>query len=88
MTQESYKELYERISSIKGIRDRTSMELIVSTGGGKDFENAKQFSKYIGLAPIYKHSGSSVRKKGHINRHGNPGLRSLLYNCFLVSYTF
>ncbi|MGI2262278.1 IS110 family transposase [Candidatus Cardinium hertigii] len=79
MTQENYKELYERISSIKGIGNRTSIELIVSTGGGKDFQNAKQFSKYIGLAPIYEHSGSSVRKKGHINRHGNPGLRSLLY---------
>lgn len=27
-------------------------------------------------------SGSSIRKKGHINRHGNPELRSLLYKVF------
>ncbi|CCM10670.1 Pilin gene-inverting protein (plasmid) [Cardinium endosymbiont cEper1 of Encarsia pergandiella] len=79
ITQETYQDLYKRISSIKGIGDRTTMELIVSTGGGNHFESAKQFSKYVGLAPIYEHSGSSVRKKGHINRHGNPQLRSLLY---------
>ena len=79
ITQETYQDLYKRISSIKGIGDRTTMELIVSTGGGNHFESAKQFSKYVGLAPIYEYSGSSVRKKGHINRHGNPQLRSLLY---------
>ncbi|TSJ80940.1 MAG: transposase [Candidatus Cardinium sp.] len=79
ITQEHYKEIYKRISSIKGIGDRTTMELIVSTGGGKHFQSAKQFSKYVGLAPVYEHSGTSIRKKGYINRHGNPGLRSLLY---------
>ena len=79
ITQETYQNLYNRISSIKGIGDRTTMEIIVSTGVGNDFESAKQFSKYVGLAPIYEHSGSSVRKKGHINRHGNPQFRSLLY---------
>ncbi|MGI2298819.1 IS110 family transposase [Candidatus Cardinium hertigii] len=52
LEEENYKELYERISSIKGIGDRTTMELIVSTGGGKHFQTAKQFSKYVGLAPI------------------------------------
>lgn len=79
ITKENYNELYKQISSIKGIGHRTAMELIVSTGGGNHFQSAKQFSKYVGLAPIYEHSGSSVRKKGHINRHGNPQLRSLLY---------
>ncbi|WP_250238118.1 transposase [Cardinium endosymbiont of Oedothorax gibbosus] len=79
ITQESYNELYKRISSIKGIGDRTALELIVSTGGGQHFQRAKQFSKFIGLAPSYEHSGSSIRKKGHINRHGNSQLRSLLY---------
>ena len=79
ITQATYQDLYKRISSIKGIGDRSTMELIVSTGGGNHFESAKQFSKYVGLAPIYEHSGSSVRKKGHINGDGNPQLRSLLY---------
>ncbi|TSJ81133.1 MAG: IS110 family transposase [Candidatus Cardinium sp.] len=79
ITEEAYQDLYKRISSIKGIGDRTAIELIVSIGGGSHFQSAKQFSKYVGLAPVYEHSGSSIRKKGHINRHGNPGLRSLLY---------
>ncbi|WP_243518784.1 MULTISPECIES: IS110 family transposase [unclassified Candidatus Cardinium] len=79
MTQERCKELYAQISSIKGIGDRTTMELIVATAGGHHFESAKQFSKYVCLAPTYEYSGSSVRKKGNINRHGNPQLRSLLY---------
>ena len=57
ITQEAYQDLYKRISSIKGLGDRTTMELIVSTGGGKHFQTAKQFSKYVGLAPIYSHSG-------------------------------
>jgi transposase len=79
ITEETYQELYKQISSIKGIGNRTALELIVATGGGNHFQNAKQFSKYIGLAPTYAHSGTSIRKKGHINRHGNPELRSLLY---------
>ncbi|WP_250238548.1 transposase [Cardinium endosymbiont of Oedothorax gibbosus] len=79
ITQATYNELYKRISSIKGIGYRIALELIVATGGGQHFQRAKQFSKFIGLAPSYEHSGSSIRKKGHINRHGNSQLRSLLY---------
>ncbi|AWN81689.1 transposase [Candidatus Cardinium hertigii] len=79
ITKETYNALYKRISSIKGIGDSIALELIVATGGGQHFQSAKQFSKFIGLAPTYAHSGSSIRKKGPINRHGNARLRSLFY---------
>ncbi|MEF2228929.1 MAG: IS110 family transposase [Candidatus Cardinium sp.] len=87
ITQERCKELYRQISSIKGLGNRTTMELIVAASGGHHFESAKQFSKYIGLAPTYEHSGSLVRKKSHINRHGNPGVAFFALCGILVSYT-
>ena len=42
-------------------------------------DNAKQLTRYLGLSPTYQLSGTSVHVKGHINRNGDPGLRSQLY---------
>jgi transposase len=78
-TQAEFKELMELVTSIKGIGTTIATALIEATNGFKDFENAKQFSKFVGLAPSAYDSGTSVKKTAHINKSGNPELRALLY---------
>lgn len=77
---QDYHELIELGSSVKGIGKKTALHLIFFTQGLEAFDNAKQLSKYIGIAPNVYQSGRS-QKKGHICKRGNPQLRSLLYNC-------
>lgn len=69
------------LTSIKGIGLAMATALIIATSGFTNFENAKQLSRYIGICPTIEQSGTSVNKKGHINRNGDPHLRAMLYLC-------
>lgn len=77
-TQE-YKKLMELLTSIKGIGVTLAAALIIATGGFPYFDNAKQFTRYLGLSPTYQQSGTSINVKGRINRNGDSTLRSQLY---------
>ena len=74
-----YKKQIELLTSIKGIGVTLAAALIMATGGFTYFDNAKQLTRYLGLAPTYQQSGTSVNVKGHINRNGDSSLRSQLY---------
>lgn len=74
-----YEKQMKLLTSIKGIGVTLAAALIVTTGGFSYFDNAKQLTRYLGLSPTYQQSGTSVRIKGHINRNGDPTLRSQLY---------
>lgn len=69
----------KRLTSIKGIGTTLAAALIITTGGFTHFDTAKQVSRYLGLCPTYEQSGTSVNRRGHINRNGDPYLRSQLY---------
>lgn len=71
------KQLYH-LTSIKGIGNGVATELIMATGGFEYFNSAKKFAKYISVCPRYQQSGTSIKTKGIITRHGDPKLRSLL----------
>ena len=79
ITKNEFKRQLELLTSIKGIGNEIATALITTTGGFTYFQTAKQFSRYIGLCPTIIQSGSSINIKGHINRNGDPYLRSLLY---------
>jgi len=49
--------------------------------GFKKFESAKQFTCYIGLSPVEKQSGTSVKGSSHISKQGNGKLRNLVFLC-------
>jgi len=49
--------------------------------GFTKFESAKQFNCFIGLSPVEKSSGTSVRGKSGISKQGNGKLRNLLFLC-------
>ncbi len=79
LTRKEYESMLKRLTSIKGIGLTLATALIVATGGFAHFENAKQLSRYIGICPTLKQSGSSINIRGEINRNGDSNLRGLLY---------
>lgn len=82
LSEEANKEYAKQMKllmSIKGIGLTVAAALIVATGGFTFFDNAKQLTRYLGLSPTYEQSGTSVHRRGHINRNGDPTLRSQIY---------
>ncbi len=69
------------LQSIPGIGLKTALFLIVVTDGFGKFENAKQLCSYVGITPIIRESGSSVRGRSRISKVGNRKLRNLLFLC-------
>lgn len=69
------------LQSIPGIGVKTALFLIVVTDGFKKFERASQLCSYVGITPIIRESGSSVRGRSKISKVGNRKLRNLLFLC-------
>ena len=74
-------EMFTRLCSIPGIGKKTALFLIVLTDGFQSFENSKQLSAFLGLAPTIKKSGKSVRGQSRISKTGNRVIRNLLFMC-------
>jgi transposase len=69
------------IRSIPGIGKKTAMLMMVTTNNFRDFDNAKQVTSYVGLAPTERTSGSSIRGRNYISKKGDPMLRHHLFMC-------
>lgn len=79
VSESEFNSLLKRLTSIKGIGVAVATALIIATGGFTYFDNAKQFSRYIGVCPTICQSGTSVNIRGGINRNGDETIRSQLY---------
>jgi len=75
------EDLFTRLNTIPGVGKKTSMLLIVSTNGFRDFESSRQLSSYFGLAPNERSSGSSVRGRSRISKRGDSLVRNHLFLC-------
>jgi len=79
----SHQDLLTRLKTIPSIGPKTSIMLIVLTGGFVRFKSASELCSYAGLTPVIRQSGSSVKARPRISKIGNQKLRNLLYMCSL-----
>ncbi len=73
--------LLTHLTTIPGIGRKTAMQLIVVTNGFRSFSHSKQVIAYVGLAPMERRSGSSIRGRSYISKVGDKSLRSRLFMC-------
>lgn len=76
----SQKELTQ-LMSIPGIGTKTASLLLVYSNSFRDFEEYRQFIAYVGLCPVHRQSGTSVRGRSYISKKGNKSLRNHLFLC-------
>jgi transposase len=81
LIKEHEQENLTLLKQIPGLGQKTAIMLLILTEGFTRFDNAKQFSNFVGLAPIHRQSGSSVRGRSRISKQGNPLMRNLLFMC-------
>jgi transposase len=68
-----------RLQSIKGIGLLTASWLVVSTLNFSSCDNVSKLCSYMGLAPMPRQSGSSVRGRPSIGHSGKKRARTALY---------
>lgn len=76
-----YKEMLDHLKSIPGLGTKTSLLLIVISGGFSKFENHKQLTSYVGISPRIFESGTSVKGRSKICKMGMSKIRAMLYVC-------
>ncbi len=69
-------ETCQRLNEIIGIGPVTATAVYASVGNGRDFENGRHFSAWIGLVPRQHSSGGKANLLG-ISKRGNAYLRTL-----------
>ena len=76
-----HQEMFEQLKSIPGLGRKTSLFLIVISGGFSKFKNAKQLASYVGISPRIFESGTSVKGRSRICKMGMSRIRAMLYVC-------
>jgi len=74
----SLAEDYQRLKSISGIGDKLAFSLLTLFRHYQG-TNRAQITALVGLDPIYKESGSSVKGRVKISKNGNRHVRKMLY---------
>jgi len=76
---EFLKERYRRLTSMKGVADKTAIKLLGELGVLAMDMSAKQWVAHAGLYPRSFESGTSVKKRTYIGKVGNRYIREALY---------
>lgn len=69
------------LRSIPGVGKKTAILFIVTTNNFRDFDSSKQVTAYVGLNPVERSSGTSIRGRSYISKKGSPMLRNHLFMC-------
>lgn len=78
---------YQRLLGISGIGQKTAISLLVLFRTYPD-TNRRQITALLGLDPVQRQSGSSIKGRGRISKHGNQMMRKSLYMPTLVSLQY
>jgi len=76
---EFLKERYQRLTSMKGVADKTAIKLLGELGVLAMDMSAKQWVAHAGLYPRSFESGTSVKKRTYLGKAGNRYIREALY---------
>ncbi len=76
---EFLKERYRRLTSMKGVADKTAIKLLGELGVLAMDMSAQQWVAHAGLYPRAFESGTSVKKRTYIGKVGNRYIREALY---------
>lgn len=71
----------EIMESIPGIGTQTAANLIATVHDFKRFEDGRKLACYLGITPVTKQSGTSVKSKGHMSKMGGKRTRRVLHMC-------
>lgn len=84
---ESIKQNFNLLQSIKGIGPITAMVLILTTQNFKRITDGRKYNSYAGLAPFKCESGN-MNKGAKVSNLANKNIKRLLHNgaCSAVSY--
>jgi len=77
-SDESLKENYELISSIKGVALINTIAILVATQNFTRFECSRQFACYAGMAPFGKQSGTSINTRAKVSNLAAKKIKMLL----------
>jgi transposase len=83
-----YPEQFKLLQTVPGIAAKTAGVFCVLTKGMEGFSNCKQLTAFVGLAPRFHESGTSIKSKRRISKTGNPYLRGLLFMCALTAVKY
>jgi transposase len=72
------------LESIPGVGPVIS-RLMLSVIHSRDFKSASQCAAFMGLVPVQRESGSSIRGRSHISKAGNAKVRAKLYMAAIVA---
>lgn len=73
----------DRLLTIPAVGPRTAMRMLVLLRA-RAFESARQAAACLGLVPVERTSGKSVRGRPALSKNGNPRLRAALYMAAIV----
>ena len=82
------KQMYDLITSIKGVGPQTALFVIAYTNGFTKFKTWRKFATYCGIAPFPHKSGISIRGRTKVSSLANKKLKSLLDLCAKTSIQY
>jgi len=77
----SHKNLKENkalLQTIPGVGKVVAKQMLMVLGTHQ-FRSASQCAAYLGLVPVQKESGSSIKGRSQLAKNGNPAIRAKLY---------
>lgn len=78
------KQQRDQLRTIPGVGERTANRMLCLLRRHR-FESARQAAACAGLVPVEYESGTSVRKRPHLSKQGDPKLRATLYMAAVVA---
>lgn len=83
----SLKRDLELLTSIKSVGVQTGLHMLVILRGNH-FSRPEQAAAFLGVVPVEKTSGTSVRNKARMSKIGPPEIRAVLYMAALCGSRF